>query len=63
MTSMKGRPGTAWETLILRNVLLWFGVEAQLNGQRHKPGWIQLRHDMVQDHKMERKSPQGQYQP
>ena len=23
--------------------LLWFEVEAQLNGQRHKPGWIQFK--------------------
>ena len=28
------------------------------NGQRHKPGWIQLRHNKSQDHKMERNSPQ-----
>ena len=41
---------------------VWFGVEAQLNGQRHKPGWI-LRHDMVQDRKMKRNSLQGQKQP
>ena len=22
---------------------MWFGVEVQLNGQRHNPGWIQFK--------------------
>ena len=35
---------------------LWFEVEARLNGQQHKPGLIQLRHDKSQDCKMERNS-------
>ena len=26
----------------------WFGVEARLNGQRHNPGWIQLKTQQVQ---------------
>ena len=37
-------------------LVLWLVVEAGLNGQRHKPGWIQLRHDKSQDCKMERNS-------
>ena len=26
---------------------MWFEVAARLNGQRHKPRWIQLRHDQI----------------
>ena len=39
---------------------MWFELETRLNGQHHNPGWIQFRHDKIQDHKMERKSLQGQ---
>ena len=27
---------------------MWFGVEVRLNGQRHNPGWIQLKTRQVQ---------------